>query len=222
VLAVACVRRVSSPRAAARLLGSVVLGVGAATACVAALTLVRSGSLPHFAYVLEFSHLYGVDGWFISPMAPLGLHVAMYVTFGAALVAGVVRAVRGGEEPVLTALLAWSGPFGLIAGSYFVGASNPLTLVTLFSVWFFALALLLVAVVRALALAPRWPTPPELAVLFGFGLAVCSLVQVPAPWREVERLGRPGAPVYRQPELLSALATRVHRGEKVAFVLPLG
>jgi len=222
VLAVACVRRVASPRAAGRLLGAVALGIGCATALVTLLTLVRAGSLPHFGWMLEFPHLYGIDGWFIGPMAPIGFHLAMYLTFGAALVAGVVRAARGGGEPVLTAMLAWAGPFGLVAGSYYVGASNPLTLVTLFSVWWFALMLLLIAVVRALAARPRLPALPELAVLFSFGLAVCSLPQIPAPWREIERLGRPGAPVYRQLELLSPIASAVQPGEKVALLLPLG
>ncbi|HEU4704020.1 MAG TPA: hypothetical protein VFS37_16175 [Conexibacter sp.] len=222
VLALGCVRRVASPRAAARLLGDVAAGTTLALALVALLTFARSGSLPQFGHVLEFSRLYGTDGWFIQPMAPIGLHVAMYVTFGAALVAGLVRAVRGGEEAALTAMLAWIGPFGLAAGSYFVGASNPLTLVTLFSVWFFALALLLVAVVRAVAATRRLPTLPELAVLFGFGLAVCSLPQIPAPWREVERLRRPGPPVYRQAEALPEFRRLVRPGEKVAILMPLG
>jgi len=221
-VALACVRRVASSRAIGRLLGDIALGVGGATALVALVTLVRGGSLPHMAWMLEFPHLYGVDGWFTSPMAPIGLHMAMYVTFGAALVLGVVRALRGDAEPVLTGLLAWSGPFGLIAGSYFVGASNPLTLVTLFSAWTFAIVLLLVAVVRTLAAGARRPTLPELAVLFAFGLAVCSLAQIPAPWREVERLRRPGSPVYRQDGLVAAIRRAVRPGEKVALILPLG
>jgi hypothetical protein len=224
VLALACLRRPTSLRAGARLLGDVACGVALAMGLVALLTLVRAGSLPHVAYVLEFPHLYGVDGWFISPMAPIGLHAAMYVTFAAALVTAVVRATRGGEDPVLTGMLAWSGPFGLVAGSYYVGASNPLTLVTLFSAWCLALALLLVAVVHALAARPRrLPTPPELAVLLGFGLAACSLPQLPTPWSEAERLSRHGPPLYQQRALVQAIgAAAVRRGEKVAILLPLG
>jgi hypothetical protein len=222
LVALACVRRVASPRAAARLLGAAALGVGCAPALVALLTLARAGSFPHFGWVLEFPHLYGVDGWFTGPMAPVGLHVAMYLTFGAALVLAVVRAVRGGEQAALTGMLAWVGPFGLIAGSYYVGASNPLTLVTLFSAWTLAIVLLSVAVVRGLAARRGMPTLPELAVLFGFGLAVCSLPQIPAPWREADRLGRPGSPVYRQDELEAAVKRAVRPGEKVALILPLG
>jgi hypothetical protein len=222
LLALACVERVATARAAGRLLGAAALGVACALALVALLTLVRAGSLPHLGWVLEFPHLYGVDGWFTGPMAPIGLHVAMYLTFSAALVLGVVRAVRGDEQAVLTGMLAWVGPFGLIAGSYYVGASNPLTLVTLFSLWMLAIVLLLVAVVRALAADRRLPALPELAVLFGFGLAVCSLPQIPAPWNEVERLREPGPPVYRQDSLVSAIRAAVHPGEKVALILPLG
>jgi len=222
LVALGCVRPIASPRAAARLLGDAALGVACALALVALLTLVRAGSLPHVGWELEFPHLYGVDGWFTGPMAPIGLHIAMYLTFGAALVLGVVRAVRGGEQATLTGMLAWVGPFGLIAGSYYVGASNPLTLVTLFSVWTLALTLLLVAVVRGLAARRGLPTLPELAVLFGFGLAICSLPQIPAPWSEVERLGRPGSPVYRQDQLEAAVRRAVHPGEKVALLVTLG
>jgi hypothetical protein len=223
VVAVACVRRVATPRAAGQLLGSAAAGVGFAVALLALLTLVRAGSLPHVGYVLEFPHLYGVDGWFTGPMAAIGLHVAMYATFGATLVVGVVRALRVEANPALTAMLAWSGPFGLIAGSYYVGASNPLTLVTLFSVWCFALALLVVVVVRAVAARPRrLPTLPELAALFGFGLAVCSLPQIPTPWSQVERLRAPGAPVWAQREIEHSIAAEVRPGERVAILLPLG
>lgn len=221
-VAVACVRRPRSLRAGAGLLGAIAGGVALALAAVSLLTLVRAGVLPHFPYVLEFPRLYGVDGWFIGPMKPLGLHLAMYATFAATLAMAVVRAVRGGAEPVLTGMLAWSGPFGLAAGSYYAGASNPLTLVTLFSAWFFALALLTVATVRALATEGRRPTLPQLAVLFGFGLAVCSIPGVPAPWQQIQRLSRDGTPVYEQRELRGAIATAVEPGEKVAIVLQLG
>jgi hypothetical protein len=223
LLALACVRRVASARDGVRLLGAAAAGVGCALALVALLTLLRTGTLPRFGLALEFPRLYGVDGWFVGPMAPIGIHTAMYVTFAAALVTAVVRAVRGGEEAALTAMLAWCGPFGLIAGSYYVGASNPLTLFTLFSAWCLALALLVVAVVRALAARPRrLPGLPALAVLFGFGLAVCSVPQIPAPWSQLERLRAPGAPIYRQQLFLDGIAPHVRRGEKVAIVLPLG
>ncbi len=223
LLAVACVRRPACPRAAGRLLGEAAAGAGAATALVSLLTLVRTSSLPHFALALEFPHLYGVDGWFIGPMAPIGLQTALYATFAATLVTAVVRAARGGEERALTAMLAWSGPFGLIAGSYYVGASNQLTLTTLFSAWAFALALLVVVVLRALVERPgHLPTAPEVAVLFGFGLAVCSIPQIPTPWGQLARLGRHADPIYEQRGFRRSIAAEVRPGERIAILLPLG
>jgi hypothetical protein len=223
ILGVACLRRPTSLRAAAQLLGTIAAGVGFAVVFVSLLTLVRSGSLPHFGWVLEFPHLYGVDGWFVQPMAPIGLQAAMYATFSATLVFAVVRAIRGSEEPVLTALLAWSGPFGLLAGSYYVGASNPLTLGTLFSAWCFALVLLVVAVVRALVSQPRrLPSAPALAVLFGFGLAVCAIPQFPMPGPQLARLDHHVTPIYEQRELVQAIRDDVRHGEKVAILFPLG
>ncbi len=223
VLAVACVRRPASAAAIMRLASSAAGGFALALALVASLTLVRAGELPHVGWLFEFPHIYGVDGWFIGPMAPIGLQTALYVTFAATLVTAVVRAARGAGDPVLTGLLAWSGAFGLIAGSYYVGASNPLTLVTLFSAWCFALALLTVVVVRALAARPaRLPSGPELAVLVGFGLAVCSLAQLPLPGPQLARLRNDSAPIYEQQAAKEALTGRVTLGEKVAIVLPLG
>ena len=223
VLAVACACRPASARALARLAGAVAGGLAVAIALVALLTLARSGELPELGLLSEFPRIYGVDGWFIGPMAPIGLHTALYVTFAATLVTAVVRAARGADDPVLTGLLAWSGAFGLVAGSYYVGASNPLTLGTLFSAWCFALALLTVVVVRALATRPgRWPTGPELAVLLGFGLAACSLAQLPAPWAQLERLRDRTEPIYEQRAAMRSIGVRVEPGQKVAILLPLG
>ena len=90
-------------------------------------------------------------------------------------------------------MLAWSAAFGLLAGGYFAGRSDPLNLIAIFSAWAFSLVLLLIAVVRSLASSARRPSLAELAVLFGFGLMLCSVVQTPAPWREAKRLGRQAA-----------------------------
>ena len=54
--------------------------------CSSLLTLVRSGSLPHLGWALEFSSLYGVGGWAMLPMPRLGLFLAR------------LRDVRGGDR----------------------------------------------------------------------------------------------------------------------------
>jgi hypothetical protein len=58
-------------------------------------------------------------------MPLLGLHVAIYLTYVAAIGTATVRAVRGEDGRLLTGLLAWSGVFGLGVGAYFAGRSTP-------------------------------------------------------------------------------------------------
>ena len=151
-------------------------------------------------------------------MPKIGIFLVVYVTFAAAIAAAAVRLVRRAEDVVLTAMLAWIGVFGLIAGAYFAGRSHPQVLIDLFSPWALALVLLTIVAVRALA-ARDWraPAPAELAVLFGFGLAVCSLAQTPAPWSQVARI-RDLAPVaiFRQRAAEAFVAEQTRPHEKIA------
>src|SRR4029077_15558968 len=107
--------------------------------------------------------------------------------------------VRHEEDSLLTGMLVWSGTFGLLSAGYFLGRSEVGKLIALFSAWGFALALLTVVVVRALA-ARGWRRPgiPELMVLCGFGLATCALAQLPSPRHQLRRLGQL-APGYVTP-----------------------
>jgi hypothetical protein len=207
------------------LLRDAALGLLGAALLVALLTLAVAGSLPHFSYLFTFSRLWGLGGVTMLPMPTLGLHLALYATFAAAIVVATVRAVGGAEQRSLTALLAWAGVFGLGAGSYFAGRSHPEVLISLFSAWALALALLAVVVVRAVrARADRRPTIAEVALLAGCALAVCSLAQTPLPWSQVERIGR-GTPT----PALQALDTRgfvagsgAVPGEPVLILAPMG
>jgi hypothetical protein len=225
-LAVALVaaRPPRSRAAAGRLVGAAVAGLAGSLALVTLLTLVRAGSLPHLGWALEFSRLYGVGGWAMVPMPTIGLYLVVYLTFAAAIAVAAVRVVKRDADVVLTAMLAWSGVFGLVAGGYFAGRSHPQVLIDLFSPW--ALSLILLAIVAGRALAARaWRRPalPELAVLFGLGLAVCSLAQTPAPWSQVARI-RDRAPVaiFEQPAATAFVAERTRPGERIAVLIPLG
>jgi hypothetical protein len=207
-----------------RLLGDAALGLLGAIALVALLTLAVAGSLPDFDMAFTFSRLYGVDGYGMMPMRPIGFHLAIYATFAAALVVATVRAARRDDDVLLTGALAWAGVFGLGAGTYFAGRSHPEVLIGMFSAWALALALLLVVTVRALASRPvRWPRPIEAALLVGVGLAVCSIAQTPAPWTQIERLGtaEPVA-VYRPLAQERALAATTRAGERVAILATVG
>jgi hypothetical protein len=225
-LAVALVA-VDPPRtrgAAGRLLAEAAAGMLGALAVVVLFTLARSGSLPHLGWSLEFSKLYGNDGWALVPLPRIGVYLVLYITFAAAIAVAAVRIVRGEPDRVLTAMLAWSGVFGLIAGGYFAGRSHPQVLIDLFSPWALSLALLMIVAVRALA-AREWRRPgiPELAVLFGFALMACSLAQTPTPWSQIHRIrDLAPVPIFRQPAAQAFVKKSTRPGEKVAILIALG
>jgi hypothetical protein len=222
ILALACARPPRSRRAAARSAGGAAIGLLGAALLVSLLTLARAGRLPRFGLLLEFPRLFSTVGLVSSPMATLGLHLAVYVTFVTAIATAIVRVASGAEDRLLTGMLAWSGAFGLIAGSYFVGRADTFKLTALFSAWFLAIALLAIAAVRELA-ARNWrPNLPELAVLFGFGLAICALAETPAPWSQISRLGRTTAPALRQPAAVRFVTAHTRPHEHIAILLPLG
>jgi hypothetical protein len=224
LVAVALTRQPRSRRAAARLLAAALLGLLGAVAALVLVTLVVGGTLPRPGWFFTFTRLYGVDGFGAMPMPRIGFHLAIYATFAAVIVVAAVRAATHAEERVLTAMLAWSGVFGLGASAYYVGRSLPEVLISMFSAWALALALLLVVVVRALARRPaRWPSLPEIAVLAGFGLAVCSLAQTPLPWTQIDRIAtRTPQPAYAHTATERFVARLTRPGERVAILTPLG
>jgi hypothetical protein len=224
LLALACQRASHSRASAARLLGSAAAGLGGALALVGLLTLVRAGQLPRLELLTEYGRVYGLGGWHLQPMHSMGYHTAAYVTFAGEIVVAVVRAARAAEDRLLTGLLAWSGGFGLLAGSYYVGESEPGSMLALFSAWFFALALLTILVARSLA-ARGWRRPRlvELVILFGFGISLDAIHQIPFPWLEAQRL-QVHAPVRPlDPQADEQFVASVTRpGEHVALFLELG
>lgn len=213
-----------SPRALARLAGDALLGALGALALVALLTLTVAGGLPRLGLLVEYSRIYGAEGFGMLPMPAVGLHLALYVTFAAALVLATVRSVAHEPDRVLTGLLCWIAIFGFGAGGYYVGRSHPEVLIDVFSPWALALALLLVAAVRAILRRPaRLPSAAELAVFAGFALAVCAVAQTPPPWRQVDRLRHPTAvPAFRPLAAERFVAAHTRRGERVAILFPMG
>jgi len=201
------------------------LGLLGAVAAVALLTLAVAGSLPHVGYLFTFSRMWGLGGVTMLPMPALGFHLAIYATFAAAIVVATVRAIGGAEQRSLTALLAWAGVFGLGAGSYFAGRSHPEVLISLFSAWALALALLLVVVVRAVqARADRSIGPAEVALLAGCALAVCSLAQTPRPWSQLQRIAADApTPVLQALDARAFVAASgAAPGERVLILAPMG
>jgi hypothetical protein len=222
IVAVAIVRR---PLRARRLAAEVAGGVAVALALVFVLTLLRAGSLPHLGLLGHYGRVFVDGGYGNIALHLLGWHLVLTVTFVAAVATAAVRVAQDARDRLLTAMLAWAGIFGLGASVYFYAyRSHPDVLLNIFSAWAFALVLLTIVVLRAERLRERLPALPALLVLFGFGLAVCSVAQVPRPWSEVSRIVDDGG--ESRPLVLSAMAAEVrHRtrpGEHVAIFVQVG
>ncbi|MFL5817491.1 MAG: hypothetical protein ACJ76L_07810 [Conexibacter sp.] len=178
-----------SPRGLARLAGELALGLLAAYALVALLTLVRAGELPQLGRLLDYGRLYSIGGFGLLHLhRTLGLHLVLYVTYAAAIAVATVRAIEGAPNRPLTGMLAWSGVFGLGSAAYFMGRTHPELLIALFPTWALALALLSVDVVARVARPGARPRLGTALVLAGMALAVCSLAQAPAPWTQLQRI----------------------------------
>jgi hypothetical protein len=191
------------PRALARLAGELLAGLLAAYAAVAVLTLLRAGALPDPGRLLDWTRLYAVGGFGLLPLpGALGLHLVVYLTYVGALGVATVRALDRAEDRTLTGMLAWCGAFGLGSAGWYMGRTHPEALIAMFGTWALTIALLSVVVARRLA--ARGPAPrveiASLAVLFGLGLTVCSLAQVPWPWTQIDRLraGTPATPIQAE------------------------
>jgi hypothetical protein len=208
-----------------RMLGrEAVLGLAAAAAAVTLLLLLRTGEAPHPELLFRYARLFAADGFGMLPMRPLfGLSTIVFATFVATIGVATVRALERAPDRLLTGLLAWSGVFGLGAGSYYVGRSIPEVLTNLFPAWALAVTLLTIVVVRGLAArAGRRPRGLELACLFAFGLLVCSLAQTPSPTTQLNRIASNGSRFFRHPPAEPFAAAHVPRGEPVAMLTELG
>lgn len=224
LLAVVLARPPRNRSAALALAGRIAAGLGIAYALVALLTLLRAGTLPHLDRLFAYARLFGVAGFGNLPTPLLGFHLAILATFLAAAATAAVRAAARRSDATLTGMLAWCGVFGLGTGAYFVYRSHPSTLIASFSIWALTVAVLLVAVGRAaIARGALAPSPPVLALLAGFGLAVCSIAQFPLPWAQVQRIARTGrSQPLAQPEAVGLVRRLARPGATVAILTPIG
>jgi hypothetical protein len=217
-------RAVPLRKRARRLAAQGVAGLTGAAVVVCAIILVRSGELPDPSLLTYFNRLFLRDSFGLVPMPALGLHWALYATYTAALLIAAVRNVRDDPDRTLTAMLAFSGVFGLATGMYFVARSSQFQLMLLFPAW--ALALALVAWVALLSLRRLRGNPgslqrlllPACAALIGFGVMISALGRASPPWRQIDRLstGGPGAN-----DLLGAqryVEAHTSRGEQVLII----
>jgi hypothetical protein len=205
-----------------RVLVEAAAGLAGAFALVSALLLVRTGAPPDLSLLFRYARLFALEGFAMLPIKPLfGVDIAIFTTHVAAIGVATVRALRG-ERDALTGMLAWSGVFGLGAGSYYVGHSLSELLIYTFPCWALSLTLLTLLTLRALARTLRAPTPAELACLVGFGLLVCSLAQTPLPWQQLQRITSHGPRQFAQPLGEAFVAQHTAPGEAVLIVGLLG
>lgn len=178
-------------------------GLLAAYALVALVTLIRAGTPANPARAFAFARLYTETGVGVWPLLRLlGLPLAIYLTYAAAIGVATTRARRGAANRTLTGMLAWSGIFGLGSAAYYMGASTILAIATLFPPLALTLALLAVVAVRHVASRrERLPALPALAALFGICLIATFVFMPPArfaPWTQVDRLR--SEPIYAPPD----------------------
>ncbi len=204
-----------------RLVRQAAIGLGGALALVIAVVLVRTGELPDPGLWIYYTRLFAREAVGLEPMPALGLHIALYVTFIAAILTAAVRFVQNREDRTLTAMLAFAGVFGLLAGSYFAGRSLPWQLMLLFPTWGLALALLTWTVLGYLRSERRESLRrlalPALATMVGFGVMIASIATISPPWQEVERLGRSGASEADNAEFQRFVEQRTEPGESVVI-----
>ena len=142
-------------------------GLFGAILLVCAITLLRSGELPNPSLLTYWNRIFLKESFGLQPMPSLGLHWALYATYAAALLIAAVRYVRADPDRTLTAMLAFSGAFGLVTAMYFVGRSSQFQLMLLFPAWGFSLALVAWAAGRALCVHRRRPNRPSAAAAAG-------------------------------------------------------
>jgi hypothetical protein len=221
--AVLCARPQWSREALARYGAQLAAGALGGVAAISAATLLRSGELPHLDLLLEWPRVFGVLGLVALQMPTLGFHLVLFATYVAAIVVAVVRRLNAEPQRALTGMLAWSGVFGLGSAGYYLGRSDILKLVALFSAWALALTLLTIVVVQRLAAHERRRLNlADLLVLFGFGLALCSLRGLPAPGRELSRLWERWPPATYVPAATRFVAAHTRPRERVTILIPLG
>jgi hypothetical protein len=200
------------------------IGLAAAVAIVCAVTLIRTGDLPDPTLLNYFSRLVLRQSFGLLPMPSLGLHWALYATYAAALLTATVRYVRGDADRLLTAMLAFSGTFGLTTGMYFVGRSAEIQLMILFPVWAFCLALVAWTAARSLRAARvdrvrlRRLLLPAVTALIGFGVMVSAVGRVSPPWRQVSRLQEGGRAVYDTPNAQRFIESNTDPGDRVLVI----
>jgi hypothetical protein len=207
---------------------AVALGVGGALVAGGVVLWLRTGRAIELGRLTRYAQLFGRAGFGEVATPTIGLHLVMYATFAGTLTMAAVRHRRDAPDRALTGALAFAGVFGLGAGSYYMGGSNPSQLIGVFSAWALAASLLALLGLRAIAArrldpAGRTPVFGVAAVLVMFGLMATALTQIPGPWTQVERIGaRSKAQPYDRTAASAFVRQTAGPGERVVVLEGLG
>lgn len=222
VAALLCDPRLRSRRGLRQLAAGIATGALGAVALVSLLTLLRAGALPRLGLLLEWPRIFTRLGWFSLPLTLLGLHLALYTAFAAAIACAAVRLARHDGDAALTGMLAWAGVFGLTAGAYFIGRPDVYRLVSMLSAASFALSLIVIASFRDVPADRRWrPTPAGALVLFGLALSAATLSHLLPPQREIARLTAPQPPLQYRAAVERFIGAHARRRATVMILVPM-
>lgn len=211
---------------AMRTIRSAALGLVGALVAVSVLILLLTGQLPNFGLLTFYSRIF--EGGYALLHTPVaGLYLIVDMTFAAAVLVAAVRYRRGAIDIAHTAALAYSGVFGLGAGNYYMGRTQPAALVALFSIWALSVTLLALLALRALAEKRRSRRPSPLltaGALVLLGLMTTTIAQFPAPWTQLRRIATsaPPPPPYNVSAAVSFVRRTTTPGEHIVLYAPLG
>ena len=177
-----------SRRRVLRLLGAAAAGVAGAVVLYSVVTLLRAGSLPHLWRLAQFARLYGAAGYSVAPLpAPSAFRSSS--TPPTRRRSASRPSARSARSPtVCSPGCGVGGPVRARVGELLHRALQRGCSDAVLRVGARARA------ARDRGAAARWRRPARvpnlagLAVLFGFGLTVCSLAQAPSPWQQIERV----------------------------------
>lgn len=218
----------------APLVRALAVGLAGGLGAVVVVLWLRTGQLIELGRLTRYAQLFGRAGFGEVPTPTIGLHLVVYATFVAVLALAALRhrGDDGASSPevdrALTGALAFAGVFGLGAGSYYMGGSNPSQLIGVFSAWALAVSLLALLAVRALAAGRADPTAGlpvfgSACALVMLGLLATALAQTPAPWTQLRRIDTRAAlqPYDRTAGSAFVRRTAAHR-EPVVVLEELG
>jgi hypothetical protein len=180
--------------------------------------------------MLYYPYLVSSQGLGTVPVPAIGWHWVIFVTYAAAFITGMLRAVRqpapGSDASVVNGLLGYTSVFGIGISVYFVRRAVPIGLVLVFGAWALCLCVVGWETVRALARERSRSTRALLwipAVAAGSALVAGGLqaFRPPSASAQIERIKQRGPNLYDAGTMRAFVASHTRRGESVCIIAPL-